>query len=355
MTGLNHPSNLNAWQRWQASTSPVRRAVRALRSNGLPGDLVLSLPNGGTPKLIVAADVTSGPKLKVLLAPARLFGLDRVAILSSSSISADLGPDRTEVRVPPDIGSEGLLAAASAVCSVRAVLSYGHYLGVGFALDRLSVDAGWEHFVLQHGLITPFQPPLPHNAHALSWSSKDAAFWASGRPDVRHTVVGSAMLATARESNVSHGHTSDLPPMFLGQLHGAELPRRGMARAAGSFCRANGAVYRPHPSEVDRLSRLQHSMWERRGIAIDRSGAALREHDGPVVAAFSTGILEAAARGVPAYVHYPGAPDWLREFWQRYQMAPWGSSDPTPAPDTSGDPVAAVRDAVLATIDRTGG
>lgn len=355
MTGLNHPSDLHAWQKWQSETSPARRAVRALRSGKEPGALVLNLPTNGKPSLIVGVDVSSGPKLHTLLAPARLLGLETVATLSASSIADKLGPDRTEVRVSAEISHEGLLAAAPNTRSVSAVLSYGHYLGIGSVLDRLATEAGWEHFVLQHGLITPFQPPLPRHAHVLAWSTPDALFWSAGRSDTKHTIVGSAMLAAARYSHTPSPPAPNLAPMFLGQLHGAELSRRGMTRAAGSFCRANNAVYRPHPSEVDRLSRAQHALWERRGITINRSGTPLREHDGPVVAAFSTGILEAAARNVPAYVYYPGAPDWLREFWQRYEMAPWGASTPTPAPVTGDDPVAAVRDAVLASIERTSG
>ena len=35
---------------------------------------------------------------------------------------------------------------------------------------------------------------------------------------------------------------------------------------------------------------------------------------------FSTGVLEAAARGLPAWVDFPDPPAWLREFWDRYGM-----------------------------------
>ncbi|MDQ2763525.1 MAG: RNA-binding protein, partial [Pseudomonadota bacterium] len=137
-------------------------------------------------------------------------------------------------------------------------------------------------------------------------------------------------------------------------LHGAELPRRGMARAAFTFCREHNATYRPHPSEIDKLSRAQHALWERRGITIDRSGTPLREHNGPVVAAFSTGVLEAAARGVPSFVHYPEAPMWLAEFWDRYGMKQWGQ-EPTPAPWTGADPAAAIRAAVMDVMGRNNG
>jgi hypothetical protein len=44
---------------------------------------------------------------------------------------------------------------------------------------------------------------------------------------------------------------------------------------------------------------------------------------------WSTGILEAAAAGLPAWVYHPDPPEWLREVWQRYGLSVWGS-EPTP-------------------------
>ena len=46
----------------------------------------------------------------------------------------------------------------------------------------------------------------------------------------------------------------------------------------------------------------------------------------PVVSIFSTGILEAAARGRDAWVDFPHPPLWLEEFWERYGMHRFGSS-----------------------------
>ena len=70
----------------------------------------------------------------------------------------------------------------------------------------------------------------------------------------------------------------------------------------------------------------------RMGIEVDRSGVPLFQTHSPVVSAFSTGVLEAAARGVPAWVSYPAPPAWLGEFWERYRMRPWGGP-PTPIAD----------------------
>ena len=76
---------------------------------------------------------------------------------------------------------------------------------------------------------------------------------------------------------------------------------------------------------------------------MDRVGDALTEVDAPVGSVFSTGVLEAAARGLPARVTYPAPPRWLEAFWDRYGMARWngtsagaaapsGSAPATPAP-----------------------
>lgn len=67
------------------------------------------------------------------------------------------------------------------------------------------------------------------------------------------------------------------------------------------------------------------------GIDIDRSQQTLNQVNNPVVSIFSTGVLEAALRGVPAWVYHPNPPAWVTEFWERYGMNQWGSA-PTPAP-----------------------
>ena len=60
-------------------------------------------------------------------------------------------------------------------------------------------------------------------------------------------------------------------------------------------------------------------------MVVDRSGTPLRELGAPVVSVFSTGVLEAAAAGLPAWVLLRrsarrGSP----EFWERYGMSRWG-------------------------------
>ena len=343
--GLIHPRDLAAWQDWQDSRHRVRRVAGRVRRTSSPSRLVLDLPRDAVPRALVALDVTDGPKRHWLLDP---LGDLPIAVLTEQPVSGLSAGERVSHRVST-VDLPGLLP------DVRAVLSYGHYLAAGSVAHAFAERTGRAQLVLQHGLLTPYQPPLPPHAHALAWSAADAEFWTEGRDDVTAQVVGSQLLAAAAREPVG-AMPSEAPPTYLGQLHGAELPRRGLAHAAYIFCRDTGATYRPHPSETDRLSRSQHRVWERRGIRVDRTGAPLRQHDGPVAAAFSTGVLEAAARGVPAFVHYPDPPAWLEQFWARYDMRPWGG-EPTPALSmgpSSTDPAAATRAAVLDLSGRTG-
>jgi hypothetical protein len=169
----------------------------------------------------------------------------------------------------------------------------------------------------------------------------------SGRDDVLSATVGSQLLWAAGGERVALTADDDgARPLYLGQLHGAELPRRAKARAAEAFCRAYGAEYRPHPAEADVASRLQHRLWERAGIGIDRESKPFGDLRRPVVSVFSTGVLEAAARGLPAWVSYPCPPRWLEEFWERYSMSRWRRRPTLAPPRPEREPAAAVADHV---------
>ena len=187
--------------------------------------------------------------------------------------------------------------------------------------------------MVQHGLLVPQAPPLPVGCTLLAFSEADAEFWASGRRDVTTHAVGSQLLylAAQKAAGAEAQKPNDLEPIFLGQMHGAELPRASFAYASHSFLKKFGGTYRPHPSEKDKLSVLTHKLWEKEGIRIDRSGTPLNEVPNPVVSIFSTGVLEAAIRGIPAWVYHPAPPAWLVEFWDRYGMNQWGQ-EPTPPP-----------------------
>ena len=331
MTGLAHPEDLGAWQRWQDRQHPLRSAKARLRP---AGDAVGVLTSGGPdPSVLVAIDSTSPSNVAALLAPVAHLDPARVAVLSPGDLRSLLpqGPWTTRDW-----------SAGDPLPEVGAVVSAGHYLALGAAAYQLARARDLPFVVSQHGALTPVAPPLPPGAVLCAWSEEDAEFWRSGRVDVTSHVVGSELLWQARSAGHAAGIDRAAAPTYLGQLHGAELRRRELAAAARDFCRTTGATYRPHPSERDRASRRIHAGWERAGIRVDRSGTPLAAVTTPVVGVFSTGVLEAAARGIPAWVDFPRPPGWLADFWARYRMAQWGGP-PTPAPPlTESSPARAV-------------
>jgi hypothetical protein len=333
--GLNHPRDLEAWHAWQRARSPLRSIADRLRAASPPtGTLTTS---GTPPRVLLVLD---------WLAPTSLMALfEMTAHLSVPYAVLSPGPlasGRPDGPFEPHQGE-----VPEALSSVRVVVAAGHYLPLGAVGLAWSRRLGAEFAAVQHGLLTPHAPPLAPDSHLLAWSGADADFWRSGRSDVRAQVVGSQLLW---EAGTRHPRVSDERPTFLGQLHSAEMGRRAMARFTGDFCRTERARYRPHPGERDRLSRWQHARWRRQGITFDDGTVPLRELPTPVVSVFSTGILEAAACGVPAWSAYDRPPAWLLEFWERYGMSRYGSS-PTPAPVRPGrEPTLAVAAAVEALL-----
>lgn len=328
--GLIHPTDLEAWQRWQSAQHRLRHlktTARDLIRRGAEGPTLVHLTAGGpAPRVAVVLESRNITSVLALLAPLQHLPPEEVLVLSPTPV-ADLLDNTVDWHV--DTTTTDALAG-HLPRSIDVVLAFGHYLAIGAAVHPLAVGRDIPFVVVQHGLLTPHNPPLPSGAHLLAFSEADADYWRSGRTDVTTEVVGSQLLwrvATGPQAEVDAGGQ----PVFLGQLHGAELPRRDMARTIGRFCSETGASYRPHPSERDRLSVLQHRLWERRGITVDRTRAPLAESTSPVVSIFSTGVLEAAARGIPAWVTHDDPPPWLRDFWSRYGMSRWGEA-PTPSP-----------------------
>jgi hypothetical protein len=314
--GLNHPRDLAAWHAWQRSRSPLRAFVDRFRSQPeLQGTLTMY---GSEPLVLVVLDWLAPTSRMALHAMTAHLSVP-YAVLSPTALPGE----EPGTQVEPKAG-----AVPEVLSSVAAVVAAGHYLPLGAVAHGWSRRLQAEFVAVQHGLLTPHAPPLAPASRVLAWSEADAEFWRSGRPDVRTQVVGSQLLWEA-----GNGRTvvTDDRPTFLGQLHSAEMGRRDMARFTGSFCRAERARYRPHPGEGDRLSRWQHARWRKQGIEFDDGATPLRELPTPVVSVFSTGILEAAARGVPAWAAYDRPPAWLSEFWERYAMSRYGGP-PTPAP-----------------------
>lgn len=327
--GLTHPRDLDAWSRWQASQRPLRRIAAAIRRTG-PSGLYFQPPKDPqAPWVLVALDSNSPTSRASLIASCHhLPDPQVVGVLSVCPIPEF--PDLTPVGSAPDLPS-----------APAAVMALGGYLPAGRAAVALAALHDVPFVVVQHGLLTPHAPPLPAACILLAWSAADGEFWRSGRADVDVTVVGSQLLwdAARRPNGAGRGPagestqstTRDAAPVFLGQLHGAELPFSASATSAQRFCLEHSAIYRPHPSEQDRRSRRMHAKWEALGVTVDRKGQPLNALNAPVVSAFSTGVLEAAVRGLPAWVHFEQPPRWLEEFWARNGMSRWGG-DPTPTP-----------------------
>lgn len=321
--GLSVPEDLAEWRRWQQARSIKGSVLRRLRPSEPPQEFVL-LKNGPTPTLLVVIEAPKPSTVAAYAAPIGLLGDTAIAVLAPSDVSALL-PGEWSVEPVDGTGLPKSLEG------MRAVFSAGSYLPGGELAFRWSQQLGARFVVAQHGLMTPFAPPLATGAHLLAFSHADADFWISGRSDITREIVGAQILWNAAQKHATHSTSHAGRPVFLGQLHGAELARKVSGGTAVRFCLDNNADYRPHPAETDKLSRLQHATWRRRGVQFEASGRSLAELDRPVVSVFSTGVLEAAAAGKDAWVTCVRPPGWVREFWARYSLSEWGGA-PTPAP-----------------------
>lgn len=358
--GLTYPSNLHAWRGWQRRRN-LLRTCRDLVRRPAPPELSVWLraEDRAAPRLLIALDSAGPTVAAALVAPLLRLSDVPVAVLGDAGVSRLLPGRWQPMPLTRLVGLDGLVepdglvgADGSGLAGVRAVAAIGNFLPAGAAAYGIARGLGAEFVVVQHGLLTPYAPPLPAGARLLAFSAADADFWRSGRRDVSSTVVGSQLLWSAAESrtaadpgtdpDTAGGRSGDPPLTFLGQLHGAELGRRKLAVTAERFCRSTGAHYRPHPAETDVRSRLQHRLWRRRGITVAWADTPLVADGRAVVGVFSTGVLEAAAAGLPAWVTCVRPPAWVREFWQRYGLSEWGG-EPTPAPPRPAvEPAAAV-------------
>lgn len=342
---LKYPLDLDAWQAWQRRQKKLKWAkykLKALldsaRSRTIAEEPVHGLlyTRGTKPQVLIVMDSFSPTNRNAILEPLKHLDAVDVALWVPEDASEYLDGQYASEHysrkdwTEQEISGDELMRLLP---DVRIVLSAAQFLGRGAAAYEFSRAIGAEYWVVQHGLLVPQAPPLPVGCTLLAFSEADAQFWASGRRDVTTHAVGSQLLylAAQKAAGAEAQKQNDLEPIFLGQMHGAELPRASFAYASHSFLKKFGGTYRPHPSEKDKLSVLTHKLWEKEGIRIDRSGTPLNEVPNPVVSIFSTGVLEAAIRGIPAWVYHPAPPAWLVEFWDRYGMNQWGQ-EPTPAP-----------------------
>lgn len=347
---LIHPLDLEAFRRDEASRRSfrtLRRLRHALRRSDGPTPLWLWVPDTGTRVLLAVDTWTLSSRVAVLGVLDRLdaVGAGVLAPFPPGDLLADLPTSGGRTAEVSGIGD-----LSAALPSVRVVVSAGAHVPAGALAHAWITGCGGNSVVVQHGMVLPQAAPLPEGAVLAAWSEADAEFWRSGRSDVTTVVVGSELLRRARETPVE-SVSPRATPVYCGALHGTELPRAEIERVARQFCLATGARYRPHPRETDLQSRLTHLVWRRLGIGFAASGGPLVDVGAPVVGMWSTGILEAASAGLPAWVYHPDPPPWLVEVWERYGLSVWGS-DPTPvSPLGSGDPASRLAETVLGLVD----
>lgn len=300
---------------------------------------------GTEPDVLVAFDSKTISCRAAVLGVLDHIDTERVALL------APFGLDDPDLAVAPGAAEDRIVHSvddlAAAVPQASTALSAGGHAPAGALVHDLVVRRGGSSIVVQHGMLLPQAAPLPGGVTLAAWSDADATFWRSGRDDVEIEVVGSELLRRAAATLVE-----DVPvnarPVYCGALHGTELPRWEIERVARAFCRATGARYRPHPGETDFQSRATHLVWKRLGIEFASADRPLLDVGAPVVGMWSTGILEAASAGLPAWVYHPDPPEWLTEVWQRYGLREWGA-DPTPVPEiAAGEPARRLAELVVA-------
>lgn len=341
--GLYIPDDLDAWKRWRAHERRVHEAISRLRRHGRPPTrrpAILSLPVDEPNVLVVIDSMTPSHRAAVWESATRLDPrttavLSRIPEAAGFVMTAQRRVWRPGLPLPSSIG---------------AVLSLGAFNELAGWVKPWASRHDAEFFVVQHGLLTPWAPPLAPGDHFLAWSEADVAYQVAGRTDVTADVVGSQMLWAAAQE--PQAHLVDQRPVMLGQLHGVELPRLGKQRIYTDFCRRHDATYRPHPAETDLLSRAQHQVMARRGVVVDTGAIGIADLGRPIVSVFSTGTLEAAARGLPAWVWHPDPPEWLRELWHRYGMSRYGSA-PMAMPQVLGDSPAEFISTLMGSSERS--
>ncbi|WCC80125.1 prephenate dehydrogenase [Cutibacterium equinum] len=284
------------------------------------------------PKTLVVLDQVSASCRYATFDPLAHLDPDRTAVLSHHPEAREVA--RGAVRVME------WRRGAPLPRSIEQVLTLGSFNDLAAEVRPWALRNNARFCVVQHGLLTPWSPPLTPGDHLFAWSEADADYQVAGRDDVTSEVVGSQMLWKA--SRLPKAQVLDDTPVMLGQLHGTEIGRGHKQRIYTEFCTSTGALYRPHPNEADAISRAQHRVMRRCGVQIEKTKRSLVEEGRPVVSIFSTGTLEAACRGLPAWVHHPVPPAWIEDFWSRYNLSRWGSSPTQPYESPELEPALAV-------------
>ncbi|WP_394216089.1 hypothetical protein [Brachybacterium vulturis] len=327
---LIHPRSLERWQEWRGSRRRVRGIHRARSSEPIPGYVLHTREGEGSARILLGIDTADGAAHGGLPAVLPYVHGSAVVVTPAGLALDELeGPEWQHRRITePSAALDGL--------GITSLLTLGWHREVGRSLHEWAREADVPGAVVQHDVLTPFAPPLPPDVTLLSWTAADGEFHRADRDDIVVRAVGSQRLWQARHEASGEQPVLDAQPVFLGQLSTIELPRRVSLRAAESYCRFAGALYQPGPAETDRLARAAHLLLRRRGIGFQDPSVTLPEQGRPLASVFSADVLDAAMRGLPAWVHAPGAPSWLAAQWERYGMRRVGG-EPTPAPELGTD------------------
>lgn len=334
--------NIDEWRVWQASCAPWPRRARARFTRNSAVALSSVTVGGSAPVVLVAVDSVNTSSDAAVLDPLRVLVTQvPLAILTPSSLLEDVHHSLAGIPTHKRSLSDDLFSG------VRCIISAGAHLEAGRFAANVAARRKIPYFMVQHGLITPFEPPIPERFHVFAWTNRDAEIWTRFGTRVTATSVGSQLLSRAVNHGDAHRQV-DVPPVFLGQLHGAELDRRVTVRTVERLLEETEFSYRPHPAEQDLMSRIQHRRWRQKGLKIMPSRSSLRELSRPTVGIFSTGLLETAAAGCPSWGFCVDPPMWVEELWDAYGIQQWGSSRPTPPPRrVEIAPATAIADAVL--------
>ncbi|MBF1674263.1 MAG: RNA-binding protein, partial [Rothia mucilaginosa] len=263
---LKYPLDLDAWQAWQRRQKKLKWAKYKLnslldsaRSRTVAEEPVRGLlyTRGAKPQVLIVMDSFSPTNRNAILEPLKHLGAVDVALWVPEDASEYLDGQYASERYSRKDWSEQEISGDELMRllpDVRIVLSAAQFLGRGAVAYEFSRAIGAEYWMVQHGLLVPQAPPLPVGCTLLAFSEADAQFWASGRRDVTTHAVGSQLLylAAQKAAGAEEQKQNDLEPIFLGQMHGAELPRASFAYASHSFLKKYGGIYRPHPSEKDK-------------------------------------------------------------------------------------------------------
>lgn len=344
---LAFPDDLDAWRRWEQGQRRLYRiAARAkARLYERAGTRMSAARKRPAPQLLLPE---GEPDVLVVVD-----GWSPSCRAAVGDVVRHLDPRRTAVLAAAPEALEALAPGRHAVSfesvdripsSVREVVTLGAFSELAGRVEPWAQRHDVRFSVVQHGALTPWAPPLTDGTHLFAWSEADAEYWRAGRNSITTEVTGSQLLWNARRQPPVT--VADERPVMLGQLHGTELPAWSMQRLYTRFCVGTGADYRPHPNEADAMSRAQHRLMRAAGVRFERSGMSVLELGRPVVSVFSTGTLEAAQRGLPAYVHHPDPPPWVRAFWTRYGLASFGGAPTAPALLPPTEPARAIAAAV---------